>query len=103
VAQWLRLCACTAGGMGSIPGKGSSTCHTAQPQEEIKKTMIQLKNSFYNSCHRNNLLIHKELLLDFPGDPVDKNPPANAQDMGEIPGPGRFHRQGATNPESHSC
>ena len=27
---------------------------------------------------------------DFPGCPVAKNPPANAGDMGSIPGPGRF-------------
>ena len=28
---------------------------------------------------------------DFPGSAVVKNPPANAQDMGSIPGPGRPH------------
>ena len=28
---------------------------------------------------------------DFPGGPVDKNPSANAGDMGSIPDPGRFH------------
>ena len=28
---------------------------------------------------------------DFLGSPVVKNPPANAGDMGVIPGPGRFH------------
>ena len=28
--------------------------------------------------------------MDFPGGTVDKNPPANAGDMGSIPGPGRF-------------
>ena len=28
---------------------------------------------------------------DFPGDPVVKNLPANAGDMGSIPGPERFH------------
>ena len=27
----------------------------------------------------------------FPGSPVVMNPPANAGDMGSIPGPGRFH------------
>ncbi|CAI9181019.1 unnamed protein product [Rangifer tarandus platyrhynchus] len=31
-------------------------------------------------------------LLDLPGGTMDKNPPANAGDMGLIPGPGRFHR-----------
>ena len=29
--------------------------------------------------------------LDFPGDTVVKNPPANAGDMGSSPGPGRSH------------
>ena len=28
---------------------------------------------------------------DFPGGPVAKNPPANAGDMGLIPGTGSFH------------
>ena len=27
----------------------------------------------------------------FPGGPVVKNPPADAQDAGSIPGPGRSH------------
>ena len=31
------------------------------------------------------------LLMDFPGGPVVKNSPANAGDMGLIPGLGRFH------------
>ena len=30
--------------------------------------------------------------LDFPGDAVVKNPPANAGDTGSSPGPGRSHR-----------
>ena len=33
----------------------------------------------------------KKVFYDFPGDTVDKNPPANAGDTGLIPGPGRFH------------
>ena len=32
-------------------------------------------------------------MLDFPGGPVVKNPPANAGDTGLIPGQGRFHVQ----------
>ena len=28
---------------------------------------------------------------DFPDGPMDKNPPANAGDIGSIPDPGRFH------------
>ena len=33
----------------------------------------------------------KRTLGDFLGDPAVKNPPANAGDMGSIPGPGRPH------------
>ena len=33
----------------------------------------------------------KTCVLDFPGGAVVKNPPANAGDMGSIPGPGRSH------------
>ena len=29
--------------------------------------------------------------MDFPGGPVVKNPPANAGDLGSVPGLGRFH------------
>ena len=41
-------------------------------------------------------MIKKHQLLklrerDFPGGTVVKNPPANAGDMGLIPGPGRSH------------
>ena len=35
-------------------------------------------------------LIFKKI-QDFPGGPVVKNLPANAGDMGSIPGPERFH------------
>ena len=30
-------------------------------------------------------------MQDFPGGTVNKNPPANAGDMGSVPGLGRFH------------
>ena len=33
----------------------------------------------------------KKRKVDFPGGPVVKNLPANAGDMGSIPGLGRFH------------
>ena len=33
----------------------------------------------------------QEFSSDFPRGPVDMNEPANAGDMGSIPGPGRFH------------
>ena len=37
------------------------------------------------------LTISKNFFRDFPGGAVVKNPPANAGDMGSIPGPGRSH------------
>ena len=39
----------------------------------------------------NNLGIKSNWLGDFPGGAVVKNPPANAGDMGSIPGPGGSH------------
>ena len=36
-------------------------------------------------------LVLKEVNSDFPDGTVDKNPPANAEDTGSIPGPGRSH------------
>ena len=41
-----------------------------------------------------------KLAQDFPGGAVDKNPPANAEDTGWIPGPGRSHVSGTSRPES---
>ena len=39
---------------------------------------------------------------DFPGGPMVKNLPANAEDMGTISGPGRFHMSWATKPLCHN-
>ena len=36
--------------------------------------------------------LSKEQQQDFPGFVVDKNPSANAEDMGSVPGSRRFHR-----------
>ena len=36
-------------------------------------------------------MIKKKLSRDFPGGTVVKNPPANTQDTGSSPGPGRSH------------
>ena len=33
----------------------------------------------------------KSYRVDFPGGTVDRNPPAKAEDMGSVPGLGRFH------------
>ena len=37
------------------------------------------------------MMDNKQVLGDFPGGAVVKNPPANAGDTGSIPGPGRSH------------
>ena len=42
-------------------------------------------------------------LLGFPGGSVVKNPPANAGNMGSIPGPGRSPGEGNGNPLQYSC
>ena len=38
--------------------------------------------------YTNYLKIDLKKISDFPGDPLVRNPPANAGDMGLIPGPG---------------
>ena len=40
--------------------------------------------------------------VDFPGGPVVRSLPANAGDMGSIPGPGGFMCLKATKPISHN-
>ena len=37
VVLWLRLCASTAGGTGSIPGQGTKIPHAAQHGQKKKK------------------------------------------------------------------
>ena len=41
--------------------------------------------------------------MGVPGDPVVKNPPANAGDKGLIPGFGSFPEGGNGNPLQYSC
>ena len=41
--------------------------------------------------------------MGFPGSSMVKNPPANAGDMGLIPGSGRFPGVGNGNPLQYSC
>ena len=37
------------------------------------------------------IAVKNNVILDFPGGTVVKNPPGNAVDTGSIPGPGRSH------------
>ena len=50
--QWLRLCASTAGGAGSIPGQGTKILHAVQSNTKKKKKCIYglhcLRNSYFN-------------------------------------------------------
>ena len=64
--QRLGLHASTAGGTGSIPGRGAKIPHAVWHSPE-----------------------HQH--WDFPGGAGVKNPPANAGDTGSSPGPGRSH------------
>ena len=41
--------------------------------------------------------------MGFPGDSVVENPPANAGDVGLIPGPGRSPGEEDGNPLKYSC
>ena len=43
------------------------------------------------------------MLMGFPGASVVKNPPANAGDVGSIPGLGRSPGEGNGNPLQYSC
>ena len=50
-----------------------------------------------------NTYTHTHAHLSFPGGSVVKNPPANAEDMGLIPGLGRFSGEGNDNALQCSC
>ena len=45
----------------------------------------------YSSSQFFQIMPYLIIMRDFPGGAVVKNPPANAGDMGSIPGPGRSH------------
>ena len=48
--QWLRLCASTAGGMGSIPGQGSKILHTKwHGQKKKRKRKKKEKKDFFGN------------------------------------------------------
>ena len=49
------------------------------------------------------LLLGCKSPVGFPGGSVVKNPPANAEDVGSIPGSGRSPGEGNGNPLQYSC
>ena len=52
VGQWLRLCASTSGGSGSIPGWKTKILHGTQPKKEIKKKRKILKQKSKQAQNR---------------------------------------------------
>ena len=60
---------------------------------------FEISTTTKNNHH--NPQIYKNVESDL-GVPVVRNPPANAGDMGWIPGPGRLHTLGATKPMSYN-
>ena len=61
------------------------------------KPTTSLKTTNYWNSHskkqtkQGTLKVPKKETEDFPGGPVDKNPPANAENTDSIPGLGRSH------------
>jgi len=66
VVQWLRLRASTAGSMGSVPSRGSSTCCEVQPKK-IKNEKIKTQTAKITHGGQCGLLVlcYLELGLDF--------------------------------------
>ena len=60
-------------------------------QEEFQKADSLLTYHRYCKTFTGYMAVLKKYLQDFSGGTVDKNPLANAGDMGLIPGLGRFH------------
>ena len=55
VVQWLRICASTTEGMGSIPGQGSSTCREVRPKKRnVKRKKIDWPSQwqFYSQYNK---------------------------------------------------
>ena len=73
----VKVSACNAGDLGSIPGSGRSL-------GEGNDNSLQyscLENPMYFDKH----LLEKEMSRDFPGGPVVKTLPSNAGGLGSIP------------------
>ena len=49
VVQWLRLCTSTAGGEGSIPGKGTKIPHDPQCSQKNRKVVMSPEESVWAS------------------------------------------------------
>ena len=56
-----------------------------------------------DTTERLSLSFHRVNNEGFPGGSVVKNPPANARDLGSIPGSGRSPEEGNVNSLQYSC
>ena len=105
---WEFLLVSTSQILQSLPstiragGQNGQSLPGLRPKEEVRLSTgkvsetDQLPPGPYRKSIKNNGL------KDFPGGTVDKNPPANAGDMGLIPSPGRSHSCKATKPVHHN-
>ena len=70
-------------------------------------TILSLSTSLYSHnkywYFNSTLSVTYEYSKGFPGGSVVKNPPANAGDMGSVPGLGRSPRGGNSKPLQYSC
>ena len=73
MVQWLRLCAPNVGGLGSTPDQ---------------ETRFYMPQQRLGAAKYINIFFKKP---GFSGGPAVKNLPADAEDTGSIPGPGRSH------------
>ena len=90
VVQWLRLCASTAGGTGSVPAWGTKIPHAVQYGQEKKFYVLYYIFPFVNSKEVRIFKTRTSTKRGFPGGSVE-DLPINAGDRGWIPGPGRSH------------
>ena len=68
--------------------------------DNINTTIYKIDNQQGPTVWHRQLYKGKEC---FPGSSVVKNPPANARDMGSVPGLGRSPGEGNGNPLQYSC
>ena len=87
--------ACNAGDLGSIPGLGRSRGGgKGYPLQSsgLENSMDCTVHGVTKSQTQLSDFHFRSHLVDFPGGPVAKNPPASAGDVGSIPGRElRFH------------
>ena len=83
-------------------GDGRGIFLLSSPQETCSKAFKSLKFD-YRKASILFLFVSLYHLNGLPGGSVVKNPPANAGDMGSIPGLGRSLGEGNDNPLQYSC